>query len=78
MSYFGDGRIRGNEMADNRRQVHGPERALRLAIVYLDRAVERRIDVEIAQLPVTSQIKMQPQDLRGRRIPGANETQSIF
>lgn len=68
MSYFGNGRIRGNEVTNNSRQVHRPESALRLAIIYLYGTVERCINIKISQLSVSSEIEMQSQDLRGRRV----------
>lgn len=47
-SYFGNRRICRNKITDNRWQIHRPERALRLTIVYLNGAIKRCIDIEIS------------------------------
>ena len=68
MSYFCNGRISRDKVTNNSRQIHGPECALGLTIVYLNRAIECRIDIEISQLSMTCDIKVQSQDLRRRWI----------
>lgn len=68
MSYLCNGRIRRDEITYNSWQIHGPECALGLTVVYFNRAIERGIDIEVSQLSMTREIKMQSQDLRRRRV----------
>lgn len=48
MSYFCNGRICRDKITNNSRQIHGPECALGLTIVYLNGTIERRIDVKVS------------------------------
>lgn len=78
MSYFCNRRICRDKITNNSWQIHGPECALGLTIVDLNRAVERRIDIEVSQLSMTREIKVQSQDLRRRWVSRIKLNKSLY